>query len=79
MPHGSSGSPTVPDPTTAGDTYEYTRRTFLRSASQVLRARLRSLRPAQRRSRAVLPMRLEPSSLIGGCTRVEGPQSSPVP
>ena len=78
MPLGSTGSPTVPDPTTAGDTYDCTRRTFLSSASTGVVGALalhfgRSIAAAGQ----PLPLRLEPSALIGGCTRVDGPAVMP--
>ncbi len=61
------------DPLTAGDEHEYTRRAFLRTTAGVAGALTLDLGRPNGVAAAVLPMRLEPSSLLGACTRVDGP------
>jgi hypothetical protein len=66
-----------PDEPPAGNEHEYTRRAFLRTSAGVAAALTLDLgRPAGAVA-ATLPLRLEPSSLLGSCTRADGPAILP--
>ena len=65
-------------PIITGDGHEYTRRTFLRTTTAgVAGALTLDLGWPAGAAAATLPMRLEPSALIGSCTRVDGPAIIP--
>ena len=65
-------------PIITGDGHEYTRRTFLRTTTAgVAGALTLDLGWPAGAAAAALPMRLEPSALIGSCTRVDGPAIIP--
>ena len=66
-----------PDEPPAGNEHEYTRRAFLRTSAGVAAALTLDLGRPAGAAAVTLPLRLEPSSLLGSCTRADGPAILP--